>query len=373
MESRRSGSRRLPITSLQVPLFAVSPATASSGLAVCYSIPGPATLSGLTVTLTGPGTVTIHASQGRDGTYLPATPVNQSFSSTAPIDLAPHDLTSDTSHPPFVVSASSAYSFRPEWHAFDGTATCWIGIGGGVDWLQIDPGSAKVLGAYAILATTELARMPKNCTMQGSNDGATWAVLDTQAGQAWTNNETLTFRVPVVSAAYRYYRLNITANNGDGTYTDIGELYLYQGTIVGGLTAQTITFPAISDGAANDPPFVLIGTSDSGLPLSYSVVSGLATVFVNTVTITGVGPVTIQAAQGGNGSYSAATPVTRSFTIAPGQRGNIAYDQIKASDRTGNGNQLLYVQPRSGCRDKPRYTGPGCFRRSGQLVFSATG
>jgi hypothetical protein len=156
-----------------------------------------------------------------------------------------------------------------------------------------------------------------------------WAVLDTQAGQAWTNNETLTFRVPVVSAAYRYYRLNITANNGDGTYTDIGELYLYQGTIVGGLTAQTITFPAISNGAANDPPFVLIGTSDSGLPLSYSVVSGPATISGNTVTITGVGLVTIQAAQGGNGSYSAATPVSRSFTVAPGQRGNIADDQIK--------------------------------------------
>ena len=213
------------------------------------------------MTLTGPGTVTIQASQGGDGTYLPATPVNQSFSSTAPIDLAPHDLTSDTSHPPFIVSASSAYGFLPEWHAFDGTATYWIGVGGGMDWLQIDLGSAKVLGAYAILATTELARMPKNWTMQGSNDGATWAVLDTQAGQTWANSETLTFRVPVVSAAYRYYRLNITANNGDGTYTDIGELYLYQRTIVGGLTAQIITFPAISDGAANDPPFVLIGTS----------------------------------------------------------------------------------------------------------------
>jgi hypothetical protein len=114
--------------------------------------------------------------------------------------------------------------------------------------------------------------------VQGSNDGSTWAVLDTPPGQAWTNNETLTFRAPVVSAAYRYYRLNITANNGDGTYTDIGERSLYQGTIVGGLTAQTITFPASSDGAANDPPFVLIGTSDSGLPLSYSVVSGPATI-----------------------------------------------------------------------------------------------
>ena len=59
----------------------------------------------------------------------------------------PGTVTSDISHQPFVVSASSAYGFLPEWHAFDGTATCWIGVGGGVDWLQIDLGSAKVPGA----------------------------------------------------------------------------------------------------------------------------------------------------------------------------------------------------------------------------------
>jgi hypothetical protein len=28
-------------------------------------------------------------------------------------------------------------------------------------------------------------------------------------------------------AAYRYYRLNITANNGDGTFTDLSELGLF--------------------------------------------------------------------------------------------------------------------------------------------------
>ncbi len=345
-------------------------ATSDSGLLVAYVVAsGPATVAGSTVTLTGAGTVTIEARQAGDGTYFAATPVDRSFNVTAAVELGPHDLTSDTSHAPFVVSASSAYGFLPEWHAFDGTATYWIGVGGGVDWLQIDLGSAKVLGTYAILATTELARMPKNWTMQGSNDGTTWAVLDTQAGQTWTNNETLTFRIPVVSAAYRYYRLNITANNGDATYTDIGELYLYQGTIVGGLTAQTITFPAISNGAANDPPFVLIGTSDSGLPLSYGVVSGPATISGNTVTITGVGLVTIQAAQGGNGSYSAATPVTRSFTVAPGQRGNIAYDQIKASDRTGNGNQLLTYSLAPAAATSPGTPGQVAFDAAGYWYF----
>jgi hypothetical protein len=60
---------------------------------------------------------------------------------------------------------------------------------------------------------------------------------------------------------------------------------------------------------------VLIGTSDSGLALSYAVTSGLATISGNTVTVTGVGVVTIQATQAGNSTYAPATPVSQSFTV----------------------------------------------------------
>ena len=58
-------------------------ASASSGLAPSYSIlSGPATTSGSTVTITGAGTVIVRAAQAGDATYLPATPVDQSFSVT---------------------------------------------------------------------------------------------------------------------------------------------------------------------------------------------------------------------------------------------------------------------------------------------------
>ena len=114
---------------------------------------------------------------------------------------------------------------------------------------------------------------------------------------------------------------------------------------------------------------MLIGTSDSGLPLSYSVISGLATISGNTVTITGVGPVKILASRGGNGSYSASTPVSRSFTIGPGQRGNIAYDQIKASDRTGNGNRLLMYSPAPAAATSPGTPGQVAFDAAGNWYF----
>jgi hypothetical protein len=150
---------------------------------------------------------------------------------------------------------------------------------------------------------------------------------------------------------------------GNGTYS--AATPVSQTFAVSALTAQTITFPPLSNGSANDPPFVLIGSSDSGLPLSYAVTSGLATISGNTVTVTGVGVVTIQATQAGNGTYAPATPVSQSFTVAPAQRGCLAFDQIKASDRTGNGNQLLTYSP-----VPADATSPGT---PGQVAFDAVG
>ena len=47
-------------------------ATASSGLAVTYSVSGPATLEGTTLTCTGVGTVTVTASQSGNGEWTAA-------------------------------------------------------------------------------------------------------------------------------------------------------------------------------------------------------------------------------------------------------------------------------------------------------------
>ena len=54
-------------------------ATASSALAVYYTVTGPATLSGSTLTITGAGTVVVTAHQDGDATYSPAPSVTQSI------------------------------------------------------------------------------------------------------------------------------------------------------------------------------------------------------------------------------------------------------------------------------------------------------
>ncbi len=146
-------------------------------------------------------------------------------------------MTSDSAPSPYVASASSEFSSSLAFEAFDrvtsGFGSYWIGTGGGVDWLKLDLGSGttKILGVYDIQVNTipEAARAPKNWTMQGSNDNSTWTTVDTQTNQtSWENGQIRSYTCATQTTAYRYFRLNITANNGDTTYTQIDEMWLYE-------------------------------------------------------------------------------------------------------------------------------------------------
>jgi hypothetical protein len=55
-------------------------ASSDSGLAIAYSVSGPATLSGSTLTITGAGAITVTASQPGSSSYIAATPVSQTIS-----------------------------------------------------------------------------------------------------------------------------------------------------------------------------------------------------------------------------------------------------------------------------------------------------
>lgn len=79
---------------------------------------------------------------------------------------------------------------------------------------------------------------------------------------------------------------------------------------------QSISFDSIPDKLTTDPGFDVTATASSGLPVSFSVLSGPASISGSTVTLNGsTGTVTIQATQGGNSQFNAATPVSRSFEV----------------------------------------------------------
>jgi hypothetical protein len=78
-----------------------------------------------------------------------------------------------------------------------------------------------------------------------------------------------------------------------------------------GKLPQTITFDAIANKKFNEPAFTVGATTTSSLPLTFSIVSGPATISGNTVTLDGtLGTVTIKASQAGDGEYNPAEETT---------------------------------------------------------------
>ncbi len=79
---------------------------------------------------------------------------------------------------------------------------------------------------------------------------------------------------------------------------------------------QTITFtPPATPVTYGVAPITLSATSTSNLAVSFSVLSGPATVSGNTLTIIGAGTVVVAANQTGNVNYTAATQVTQSIVV----------------------------------------------------------
>ena len=93
---------------------------------------------------------------------------------------------------------------------------------------------------------------------------------------------------------------------------------------------QSINFPSISDKETTDGPFNISATATSGLAVNFTILSGPATISGNTITLTGAtGTVTVQANQGGNGTWNPAPSVNRSFDVT--------------DDNTGGGCNVTYT------------------------------
>ncbi|XLQ20057.1 MAG: discoidin domain-containing protein [Candidatus Moraniibacteriota bacterium] len=147
-------------------------------------------------------------------------------------------------------TASSAYATYVPSRAFDdNTSTQWLSTPGGAAHIQYDLGSGNeaIVYEYSVQGIT-VARLPKDWTFEGSNDANTWTVLDVRSAEMnWLSNEKRNYSGFTNNTAYRYYRLNITANNGDASYTDISEMTFYEKTL-GNYTGAYVTTITNQDG-----------------------------------------------------------------------------------------------------------------------------
>lgn len=131
-----------------------------------------------------------------------------------------------------VADASSFYSSGtssyPPSNAFDGAALGiqWATpIGTTTGWLRYDFGSyPRTIIKYSVTAGVGTSD-PRDWTFEGSNNGSSWTTLDTRTAQTgWTVTRNFTFSN---TTAYRYYRINISANNG-ATQMQFGELAMFE-------------------------------------------------------------------------------------------------------------------------------------------------
>jgi len=130
------------------------------------------------------------------------------------IKYAPGSLLGDLSA--VTASAENPPSELAEYAADGASSTKWLARST-TGWLQFQLSSAKTATKYTLTTANDSSgRDPKSWTVQGSNDGSTWSTLDTQTDQLSGATRQTTYSYTVATpGAYSYYRLNITANNGD--------------------------------------------------------------------------------------------------------------------------------------------------------------
>lgn len=157
-------------------------------------------------------------------------------------------------------ASADAYQYGAAWQAFDdGISLPWATSTAPPHWLQWDfgAGNSKAITYYTITGTGNVLypnMVPKNWTLQASNDGSTWTTKDTQTNQtSWSVNETREYSFVSGGTRYRYWRLNVTAVNGGG-WIWLSELQLMRATLriavdgVGKAAESTsFSFPQNSD------------------------------------------------------------------------------------------------------------------------------
>ncbi len=149
-------------------------------------------------------------------------------------------------HSPYRVTNSPDFVFAVSINAFDeGFGDSYAIFAGTSGYIQyyIGPSARKKLTSFALKGgPADFARAIKDFTVSGSTDGSTWSVLSTITGETgWIANETRTYTPSVITAGYNYFKLAWTDNNGDITWSQLGEIYLY-GTDVITSNSQTAIF-----------------------------------------------------------------------------------------------------------------------------------
>jgi hypothetical protein len=266
------------------PTLQVVPPISSSPNPVILSVKGPAKIdSNNVLTLTEDGLITVTATQPGDANYLSATAVSTSFSV---------GRQNQTLNPP-----------------------------------ALAPISDKTFGD-----------LPFQVTLPTADDSRLPVSLSVLSGPATVRGNTVT----LTGAGAVTVAASVLGDKNYGPAATAPVSFM-----VSKATQNISPFETIQTKTYGSKPFkVKVPTSDSKLPVVLSVLSGPATVSGDTVTVTGVGDVTLAANQVGNGNYTPASQLTTTFSVQPADQ-TISF-KAPAAQTFGNNPFLLTATASSG-------------------------
>jgi hypothetical protein len=143
---------------------------------------------------------------------------------------------------------------------------------------------------------------PGALTWYNYNPNSAFLTIGSQASGLTLNN---------VEAIGEFLENRVTATNQASANAGIHIFRAWGETVQN----QTITFPNPGNQIITNS-VVLTATASSGLPVTYGVVSGPASLNGSTVTFSGIGSVTLSANQAGNAGWNPAPQATVTFTVS---------------------------------------------------------
>ena len=334
-----------PVSYASFPQYLTLTATASSGLPVTYTVlSGPGSVSGSVLKITGFGTITIAANQFGNANWAAApevvrylevnkaTPViTWATPAAIPYGTALSGTQLDASASvggTFVYSPAAGAILTAGTHTLSVTFTP-------TDTTDYNTATATVT-LTVLLATpaVEVNCAPNPITWippSGSQTATCTATVGSGATgtltvywgpgnttpNLWVSKSFASSPISLTLTGFNtqppgFYTVKAVysgdANNNPGSATTMETIDPAPQTIVFPQPATPVLYPMTTSAT-------LTASATSLLPITYSVVSGPATVTGNTLTYTGAGTVVVQAAQPGNAYYAPAVSVQDTITV----------------------------------------------------------
>ncbi|MFC4633328.1 M14 family zinc carboxypeptidase [Dokdonia ponticola] len=193
-------------------------------------------------------------------------------------------------------------------------------IDGGSSWIPLTgrytkPGSTPDTNPYSQKSSANEAHQPNGEPLYDGDTLGKWSLEEIVIN---ANENSIFQNVP--NLLLRFVFDSDSTNLTSGYTTTFDGFTFDDFTVISTtpipLANQTITFPIIADQSTTAAPIALNASASSGLPVSYAIISGPATITGDVLTVDGTqGIVTVEATQNGNNVFNAATPVSVSFNV----------------------------------------------------------